>query len=592
MRLVLVHADRAGFEATRAADREAETPGTESADLDGGVAALAAVEAGDAADPPSVGRAAAGAVREAADRLRVERVVVVPCGHLVDDPAPVAVVADVLDALTAAPPVADLGIARAPVGWDLALDLRARGHPNAVTTRRIAPEDGDGGDRSADREWFLLASDGDRRPVPPPDGKGIHDGRGPPDPALRAVLGRVRDGRSPRDDPVGRLLARTGVAEADPLSAAGERRLLPRGTVVRDAIGELVADRSADWPAPPVHTATTVDLDREWVRASLTAAPRRVAGGATALRPSAHLGHLSLLRDRSLAAADLPVAVSEVGTAFPADGPGGLVVPRITVACARGDRGSARSTFERAVELSRGAVAALGVDPVAVCRLSREPIPDRDGWIDAATAPLDRRALLAVADDPRPAVRLDLFGVADGRATPLSTVEVDPAAGRLAGVDGGAAVVGCAPVGALGRAVSAAVAAGARRERPRLPLWLSPTQVRLVPVGADHDDRCDRLAATLEAEGVRADVDDRPRTVGERIDRADREWVPFVAVVGDCDGTGALSVEDRRTGRERVLSLPELVERVRTAVDGRPSPGLPLARRLSDRGPIGTANVE
>ena len=69
--------------------------------------------------------------------------------------------------------------------------------------------------------------------------------------------------------------------------------------------------------------------------------------------------------------------------------------------------------------------------------------------------------------------------------------------------------------------------------KPMLPFWLSPTQVRFLPLNDDFTAECVRLAGHLNQEGYRADVDDSSHGVGRKIAEAEKEWIPLVIVVGD-----------------------------------------------------------
>jgi threonyl-tRNA synthetase len=122
----------------------------------------------------------------------------------------------------------------------------------------------------------------------------------------------------------------------------------------------------------------------------------------------------------------------------------------------------------------------------------------------------------------------------------------------------------------------------ARGDRPHLPTWLAPTQVRCIPIESRHLDSCERLAEQLAAEAVRVDIDDRERPVGERIEAADRAWVPYTVVVGDDEGDSErLGVFDRNASRERQLTVAELATRVRDEAETETQQRQSLPRRLS-----------
>jgi threonyl-tRNA synthetase len=78
------------------------------------------------------------------------------------------------------------------------------------------------------------------------------------------------------------------------------------------------------------------------------------------------------------------------------------------------------------------------------------------------------------------------------------------------------------------------------------PLWLSPEQLRLVPVADRHVPHCQELAATARASGLRVHVDETKETVGKKIRAAQLVKSPYVVVVGDRDlEAGTFTVRDR-----------------------------------------------
>ncbi len=96
-------------------------------------------------------------------------------------------------------------------------------------------------------------------------------------------------------------------------------------------------------------------------------------------------------------------------------------------------------------------------------------------------------------------------------------------------------------------------------EPPMLPYWLSPTQVRLIPVSAGHLRLCLDLARQLTTVPTRCDVDDREETVGKKIRLAERDWVPYVLVVGEREAGGEQpNVRVRRTGIVARMSFEKL----------------------------------
>jgi threonyl-tRNA synthetase len=87
------------------------------------------------------------------------------------------------------------------------------------------------------------------------------------------------------------------------------------------------------------------------------------------------------------------------------------------------------------------------------------------------------------------------------------------------------------------------------------PVWLSPVQIRVIPVGEDHRPAVHALKEKLE--GLRVDIDERDETVGKRIRDAELEKIPYVIVYGDKESEAALAVR-QRGGEQSTLSLEAL----------------------------------
>jgi threonyl-tRNA synthetase len=122
---------------------------------------------------------------------------------------------------------------------------------------------------------------------------------------------------------------------------------------------------------------------------------------------------------------------------------------------------------------------------------------------------------------------------------------------------------------------------------PSFPLWLSPTQVRIIPVIKDqHLDYCLKVANELLARNrFRTDIDDRNESVAKRIRDAESEWIHYILVIGDNEIRNQnLTVRDRqRKGEQAQMTLEEFIEEVSAQLQGRPYIPLNLPKNLSDR---------
>ncbi|MFB6186964.1 MAG: His/Gly/Thr/Pro-type tRNA ligase C-terminal domain-containing protein, partial [Halobacteriaceae archaeon] len=119
------------------------------------------------------------------------------------------------------------------------------------------------------------------------------------------------------------------------------------------------------------------------------------------------------------------------------------------------------------------------------------------------------------------------------------------------------------PSGGIERVICGLLETAAKQERPQLPTWLSPTQVRFIPVQEDHIEYCEQLVDQFEDHDIRADIDDRNESVGKRIAKAETDWVPYYIVVGSREiESGELGVNIREEEIEVTLRPEELIDRI------------------------------
>jgi len=107
-----------------------------------------------------------------------------------------------------------------------------------------------------------------------------------------------------------------------------------------------------------------------------------------------------------------------------------------------------------------------------------------------------------------------------------------------------------------------------------LPTWLSPEQVRVLPVRDDHEDYAYEVDASLRASSVRSSVDEASEPLGGRIRRAKLEKIPYILVVGDADVSAHSVGVNRRgsTSPERDVALESFVGSLLEEIEERSSP--------------------
>ena len=98
------------------------------------------------------------------------------------------------------------------------------------------------------------------------------------------------------------------------------------------------------------------------------------------------------------------------------------------------------------------------------------------------------------------------------------------------------------------------------------PLWLSPVQVKVLPITDRARARCEELVRILDDKRFRVEADYRNEKIGYKIREAQMQKIPYMLVIGDKEAEdGSLSVRTR-TGEQLTMSVDEFLEKIRKEV--------------------------
>jgi len=93
------------------------------------------------------------------------------------------------------------------------------------------------------------------------------------------------------------------------------------------------------------------------------------------------------------------------------------------------------------------------------------------------------------------------------------------------------------------------------------PLWMSPTQLQIIPVSKDHNKTAKKLEALLQQEGFRVQTDDSNESVGYKIRRASTQKTPLMIVVGEKEKSlKKFMVRIRGKQTEKAMTSKQLIE--------------------------------
>jgi threonyl-tRNA synthetase len=156
-------------------------------------------------------------------------------------------------------------------------------------------------------------------------------------------------------------------------------------------------------------------------------------------------------------------------------------------------------------------------------------------------------------------------------------------------------ILHCSPSGAIERVIYALLEKEAIRmnkgQKPMLPLWLSPIQIRFIPVGDEFISDCEGFIEELNNLSgylnIRSDLDDREQSVGRKIRDAEKEWIPIIIVIGEKErNTKKFNPRFRKDSigdENRQYSINDLIEMMSKLLSGYPNEPLPLEVHMSKR---------
>ncbi|MBR4128852.1 MAG: threonine--tRNA ligase [Bacteroidaceae bacterium] len=99
------------------------------------------------------------------------------------------------------------------------------------------------------------------------------------------------------------------------------------------------------------------------------------------------------------------------------------------------------------------------------------------------------------------------------------------------------------------------------------PLWLTPDQVAILPISEKYNDYAEQVRLALEAQDVRAIVDDRNEKIGRKIRDNEMKHIPYLLVVGEKEAAeGLVAVRKQGEGDQGSMSIADFAKKVNDEV--------------------------
>jgi len=413
------------------------------------------------------------------------------------------------------------------------------------------------------------------------------------------------------------LMRRLELVDYEPGSDPGNMRYYPKGRLIKSLLENYVLDRASEMGAMEVETPIMYDMDHPTLKKYLDRFPARqyqidADKKRLFLRFAACFGQFLMGHDMTVSYKSMPLKMIEITRySFRREQRGELVGIRRLRAFTMPDMhtltkdmSQAAAEFRKQYEACISVLKDVGLDlndyEVAI-RFTKDFYAENKEFIEDLVDIVGKPVLIEMWDERFFYFVLKFeFNFVDtlDKASALSTVQIDVENAERydisyideAGEKKRPILLHCSPSGAIERVMYALLEKAAREtdegKLPMLQTWLSPTQVRIIPVAERHQARAFEIAANLT---LRCDVDDREETVGKKIRDAGREWIPYVAVIGDEElASGLLTVTVRadstpKAAAKTEMSVVDLRRRILAETNGMPWRRLPLPMKLSER---------
>lgn len=639
MRVLQLHAELFEYEpVTREIDEEYadQDVSLDKVRLQDLVVTLVAIEEG---DDISVVKFAAQDIKRYMQGIKNNKLLIYPYSHLSSNLASPQQALAIMNMMKEETMKEDIEVKRAPFGWTKSFSVKVKAHPLAENfrtydkssiTKYSDKESGSlsktalnnsgtgissalSAEDSLRSQWFVLKPDGNM--IPLKEYKYLNNQSN-----LKSLISYEIEKRRAVDEipPHVKLMRKLAIADYEPASDSGNMRFYPKGRLIKSLIEQYVTKMVSDYGGIEIETPIMYDSKHPSLESYFNRFPARQYNIATDhgkhyfLRFAACFGQFLMAKDLLISYKNLPLRLYELTRySFRREKTGEVVglkrlrafsMPDCHAFCRNMEE--AKSELLKRFDLSTTVLNDLGIstssDIEMAIRFTENCFQENKDMIIELARKFDRPVLVELWKE-----RFFYFILkwefnfidSQGKASALSTDQIDIENSKRYNItfvdeDGSKkypVILHNSPSGAIERVIYALLEKAAKSsktgEKPTLPLWLSPTQMRLIPVTSNHTAYCKEIADTLSKKYIRVDLDDREESVGKKIRDAEMEWINYIVVIGDTEVEEAkFQIRDRLNPSERrTMTIDGLADEITNKTADKPYLPLNLPMLLSKR---------
>ena len=611
MRILQLHCDNISYEATKKEIKSAEDIEPKPISIDEVVVCFVAIENG---DDDNVALDAISQIQESMQKIGCKKLLLYPYAHLSSDLAAPSTALSLLKLMESESK--ELEVSRAPFGWTKSYNVKVKGHPLAESSKVITSGDKKEQTSAALESeskiksyWFILSPDGSLTEF---DKFNFSKHK------KLEKLAKYESAKNRNVDeppPHVALMKKLAIADYEPASDHGNMRFFPNGRLIKSLLEQYVTNRVKDYGGYEVETPIMYDSHHPSMESYFNRFPARqynidTDGKQLFLRFAACFGQFLIAHDMQISYKNLPYRLYELTRySFRREQSGELVglrrlraftMPDCHAFCK--DMPQAIDEFRKRFDLSRDVLKNVGIendDYEMAIRFTEDFYNENRELIVEMVKKLDKPVLVEMWKERFFYFVLKWeFNYIDnlGKASALSTDQIDVENGHRYNIEFvdesnstlNPIILHNSPSGAIERVIYALLEKYAKDakegRKPMFPLWLAPTQVRIIPLKDEFMEFSHSLFDKLTEQNIRVDIDDRNESIGKRIRESEKEWIRYVLVIGEKEvNSKNLSVRDRTQSDVRDIPFDDFINEIQTQNQGKPNSSLNFPPLLSKR---------
>ncbi len=611
MRILQLHCNNIEYTPTKKEIKSAEEITPETKKIDEVVVAFISVEED---DDKTVAQKALREIKESMSKIGCKKLLLYPYAHLSSKLASPSTALSVLKEMETL--ASDLEVTRAPFGWTKSYKIDVKGHPLAENSKVISKEGVKDDTSEAVKSeskiksyWYIMTPDGEMHDVEKFNFSQHQQ---------LEILTKYESAKKRAVDepsPHVRLMKKLAIADYEPASDSGNMRFYPNGRLIKSLIERYVTENVLNYGGFEVETPIMYDSHHPSLESYFNRFPARQyninsEGKQLILRFAACFGQFLMAKDFQLSYRNLPLRLYEMTRySFRREQSGELVglrrlraftMPDCHAFCK--DMNQSKDEFRKRFDLSRNVLHGLGLtdnDFEMAIRFTEEFYNENIQFVQEIIKKIGKPVLVEMWKEKFFYFVLKWeFNYIDnlGNASALSTDQIDVENGKRYNIEFfdeqnkpiHQLILHNSPCGAIERVIYALLEKAAKDakegRKPHLPLWLSPTQVRLIPLKPEFLDFCENLANKITESKIRVDIDDRNESIGKRVREAETEWIRYILIIGEKEVNAKdLNVRDREIGEVKQIGYENFVSEIHEQIKDKPFSGLNSNRYVTSR---------